>query len=114
MPADPRVLGANVVLTTNNMPLSTALALNVVGINPSGGVELLPGAPGCFSYLNFVGGELVYMLTVLPSDVVNLTIPNDPFFLGVEYYTQTVCFAPGVNPFSLVTSNAVKGTINSV
>ncbi|MGE3175202.1 MAG: hypothetical protein AB7O97_21425 [Planctomycetota bacterium] len=107
------VAGTSVLLATDNMPASTVLALTILGMVPDlAGTELLPGGDGCFAHLSLTGGEVGVMLTALPSDAVSLAIPAAPFFLGLDFYAQTACFAP-VNPLALVTSNAVHGHIEA-
>jgi len=35
------------------------------------------------------------------------TVPNDPAFMGLHVYSQSVTATPGVNPFGALTSNGL-------
>lgn len=65
------------------------------------------GMPGC--HLLQSGEALGLALTPNLGTVLQfgIAIPNDTLLLGLHFYTQAYCFAPGQNAFAVIVSNGV-------
>ncbi|MCA8947891.1 MAG: hypothetical protein KDE27_00215 [Planctomycetes bacterium] len=67
------------------------------------------GAPGCTTY---TGGAVTLLLfPPVPVPAYYLTIPGNTALVGVPIFAQGGAFAPGLNPFSLATSNGVLAVV---
>ena len=112
--AGPR-LGSSFLSSLTGLNPSMPLAIMVVGFSSTiyNGVPLPAdagpiGMPGCTLYCSLdifelpaaVGGNSGYAVT----------IPNDPYFVGIEFFQQGASFDP-VNAFGAVVSNAIRATI---
>ncbi len=109
----PPVLGASVTFQTSEIP-ATGLSFYLLSAgqyNP--GLDLgVIGAPGCQAYIQLP--EILSLLQIGgPSASSTYSIPNDPFFIGVSVYSQSVAVDPAANAFGFITSNGVTSTFNA-
>ncbi len=107
------VTGGTVSLITAGIPaegIMTASILSFTSHNP--GIELSGmGMPGCYQ---LVGLDVAHILFGGPSVTNNVTVPNDPSWVGVHVYTQSSCLVPGINALGGITSNALDLLIGNV
>lgn len=101
------VLGTVVVLTTANFPAGALLGMSLLShTRHDPGLPLgSMGMPGCHQY---VGTDVTGLL--VPSGGVAtmaVTLPGNPVFAGVDLLSQSLAFAPGLNPLGLVASNGL-------
>jgi hypothetical protein len=106
------VLGSTMTFTTNEIP-ATGLSFYLLSAgqyNP--GLDLgVIGAPGCNAYITLP--EILSSLQIgSPSATSNLTLPADPFFVGLSVYSQAVALDPTANAFGFITSNGVRSVLN--
>ena len=69
------------------------------------------GAPGCFGQVSF---DVLQLFALGASGQVpfGIFIPNDPFFVGLDLFTQALVFE-AVNPLGIVLSDAAAMRIGS-
>lgn len=108
------VLGANWQLQTNDLPAATAFGLTVIGFSDPGLNDLASiGMPGCGLRASL---DILAPFTVpagIPSYSWSIAIPaNAP--LGFQIYATTVVAPnPATNALGLITSNGIRGLVNS-
>ena len=112
----PRI-GQSSTITLSPVP-TTAVALLFVGTSNTFSTSFGPlpldltafGAPGCFAR---VSDDAAQFFTIgSGSATVPLAVPNNPFFVGVQLFTQGVVFDT-TNALGLVLSDAAAMTIGS-
>ena len=112
----PRI-GQTSAITLSPVP-NTAVALLFVGTSNTFSTSFGPlpldltafGAPGCFAR---VSDDAAQFFTIgSGSATVPLAVPNNPFFVGVQLFTQGVVFDT-TNALGLVMSDAAAMTIGS-
>ena len=97
------VMGTTANLLMTGIPASSLAGVALIG-PPVPGFDLSgAGAPGCFLYVSPILITLSFYGT--PSASIPLPIPNTAGVNGVRLPVQSVCIAPGLNPFGLATSN---------
>jgi len=110
----PPIIGTAMTFTASNIPATAALSVYVCSagqVNPGldlGGI----GAPGCFAHVSLPEIFAQDILTN-PTGTAALTIPNDPFFVGQQFFSQAVSFVSGANAFGMITSNGVRSVMNA-
>jgi hypothetical protein len=109
------VIGRTGSVTTRGIPPNSPVGFHLIGLTalPAPGIDLgLLGAPGCFQYVP--GDVTVTFLPTGSSETLSLAVPNLPGLNGSVLHFQTVQVAPGINPFGLITSNAVEWRIHTL
>lgn len=106
------VTGNAVALRTEPIPASLQFVVTVFGlIESTNGIDLTAiGAPGCFQYVST--DAVLFTPPAAGAATAVLNVPNDPNLAGVEIKTQGAMLAPGYNALGVVTSNAVRLTID--
>lgn len=104
------VLGTTINFDTSGLPaggLFTVLALHLIS-DPTGSTINATGMPGCLAFIATTPPPLTLFAFVAgPSTSVPISVPNNPLFLGFEFYAQSVAHAPGDNPWNLLVTNAL-------
>ncbi len=112
----PRI-GQSSTITLSPVP-APAVAILLIGSSNTFSTSFGPlpldltafGAPGCFGR---VSDDVAQFFTIgSGSAAVPLAVPNDPFFVGVQLFTQAVVF-DSVNALGLVLSDAAAMTIGN-
>jgi hypothetical protein len=100
------LLGANITLTTSNIPPGTSLGLSILSTNQLPGLDLTGlGMPGCRL---FAGLDSIETFAVSGASAsVPFAVPNTPSLSGVEVMSQSATLTPGINPFGFATSNGM-------
>lgn len=107
------VLGTNWSLTTDNVPPSVIVGVDVFGFADAGINDLFfLGMPGCGlrSTLDVVGG----WISTGSSHSYSLALPANPVFVGTHLYTTSAALQPGVNAFGAITANGIDGLLGDV
>ncbi|MCR9247693.1 MAG: hypothetical protein NXI31_21920 [bacterium] len=109
----PPQLGTNVVFTTINYPVGSALGFQVMSFTRHDpGLPLAAlGMPGCFQYVN--SDVSVVVVPVSSQSTFSGPIPNSNGLMGVRFNAQTFALAPGANTIGLVSSNGVHLVIGT-
>jgi hypothetical protein len=115
-PTSRPILGTNWNLTTNQIPATGVIGVDLFGIADPGVLDLsFLGMPGCQlrTTLDVVAGP---WLVVGPSHNYSFAVPALPTSLiGFQLFTQSAVFqVPPLNPFGAITSNGVRGTLGDV
>jgi ELWxxDGT repeat protein len=100
-------LGSMVDLTTSGVPAATALSVNLLsltGYDPPIDVTFLD-MPGCYLHC---GLDIMTVLLGTGTVVHTFDVVDDPTWFGLEIFSQTFSFVPGINPFGAIGSNGVK------
>lgn len=100
-------MGSMVDLTTTGVPATTALSVNLLsltGYDPPIDVSFLD-MPGCHLHC---GLDIMTVLFGTGTVVHTLDVADDPTWFGLEIFSQTFSFVPGINPFGAIGSNGVK------
>ncbi|MGE3171300.1 MAG: hypothetical protein AB7O97_01660 [Planctomycetota bacterium] len=103
------ILGSTCDSITDHVPPGAPFSLHLLGtvaVTPGPDLAVL-GAPNCFQAIDGVVHSFL-LAAPLPRQQIALNVPNDPFLIGGELMSQSAVFAPGVNAFGLLTSNAVR------
>ncbi len=112
-------LGSALQLQLSGAPVSIfSVSFGTIGhSNSQWGPDPLPrdltalGMPGCTAWMApFVSYALP---TALGGAHWNIAVPNNLGLLGLQFYTQCVVTAPGVNQAGLLVSNAGHGIVGS-
>ena len=106
-------LNRPVLGSTLNLQISNALPGTQVGAWVLSFTKLLPGIdltgagmPGCFQYLTL---DVEILFPMGPGSVtLPWALPPTPSLAGALVFTQSATYVPGINPFNVVTSNAVE------
>ena len=104
-------LGTTLVLTTTNVPSTSPVALQTLGVQGyPGGIDLsVIGMPGCRQY-----SEALVIHTLLPAAgqaVYTLPIPASVNLAGYQLKAQSAALVAGYNAASIITSNGVWMTV---
>ena len=99
--------------STLNLQIGNALPGTQVGAWVLSFTKLLPGIdltgsgmPGCFQYLTL---DVEILFPMGPGSVtLPWGLPPTPSLAGALVFTQSATYVPGINPFNVVTSNAVE------
>jgi hypothetical protein len=108
------VQGTTINLVTTNIPATAVLNANVLSFTQHDpGIDLTPGMPGCFRYLDL---DYVFLIYGAGS---TLSMPLGPFptgssWLGTSIFCQSVSLVPGVNPTGAISSNGTVLLIGSL
>lgn len=106
------VIGTSISLDTTRAPAGSVLGLNILGLsefNP--GLDLTSlGMPSCSLYASL--DATPSFLPVNGAGSVTLPIPANNSLAGLVIISQGAMFAPGINAFGFVTSNAVRLTLD--
>ena len=105
-------LGTTYRLQVANIPAGTPFGVIVLGLSQVT-VDLSPlGMTGCFQHAS--ADALESLLIAGSSSVLfNFAVPADPNLAGVQLHSQAATLSVGFNPFGLVTSNGVRGTLGN-
>ena len=104
-------IGTTLVLTTTNVPSTSPVALQTLGIlGYLGGIDLsVLGMPGCRQY-----SEALVIHTLLPAAgqaVHTLPIPGSLNLTGLQLKAQSAALVAGYNAANIITSNGVWMTV---
>lgn len=114
MTARPR-LGTTPSFQANNAPAGTLFGISLMDfVGLPNGVSLTPfGAPGCNQYQ---GGSVTQAVFVVQngSFLQPFPIPNTIAYNGIQVYSQSACFTPGVNALGALFSNGTRMLIGSL
>ncbi|MGE3354001.1 MAG: hypothetical protein AB7O84_19855, partial [Planctomycetota bacterium] len=104
----PPALNTNWSLGLSGLPVTSHLDFMLIGLtNPN--FEPNPvGTPGCVLHT-----DAAVLTALMGSTTFSLFIPNDPQFIGVPVFAQSLLFVPGANPLGIVSSNGVRGTVGN-
>jgi hypothetical protein len=100
------------VATLHNAP-TTVAGISMGWSDKTFGSANLPaeltsiGMPGCYVLQSNDNFGLSAVPVTATSLSFSYAIPNQPNLVGVHVYIQGYAFAPGQNPLSLVSSNAI-------
>ena len=102
------VLGTAVAMTTSNIPAGSTLSLLMFSADQaSPPVDLGSiGMTGCLAYIN---NPESFNATFLPvgTAIDNVSLPNDPYFIGLGVGWQSLSFSPGANAAGILSSNGL-------
>ena len=107
------ILGTTISLVTTNIPATAVLSANILSLTQHApGVDLtVLGMAGCYQ---LVGLDDLFLLTGTGTQSRSFgPLPLGATWIGFPFYSQSVSFVPGVNPFGAVTSNGTALTIGS-
>lgn len=68
-------------------------------------------APGCLGYVSHDVTITLQLDAMGHGSTAPFAVPNNPLFDGLVWYNQAAVIAPGVNPLSLLASNAGQATV---
>lgn len=105
---DRPVLGTTITMQMSNALPGTQYGAWVIGFTKFlPGIDLTnAGMPGCFQYLSL---DIEILFGMGPGSVsFPLSIPSTPSLAGATAFSQGATYVPGINPGSIVTSNAVE------
>lgn len=108
-------LGQTLPLSLTNLPTNTVLAFGGFGVSSAlFGSFVLPypldayGMPGCW-LLQDLAMATTYPFTISgTAATAGLSVPNDPSYVGVQFYGQGWIVAPGANARNLQFSNGLR------
>ena len=108
------ITGTNWNLTTNNIPATGLLGVDVFGLSDPGINDLFfLGAPGCGlrASLDVTSAWFVSGTT----HAYSLPIPANPALINVNVYTTSSVFqVPAVNALGAITANGMQGKIGNI
>ena len=108
------VIGGSMSFQTDNLPASSLLSIYLLStgqINP--GVDLgIINAGGCSAYVTLPETLSAVQLGG-PSAATTISIPNDPYFAGFSFYSQSIALDPTANVLGVMTTNGVASYMNS-
>ena len=102
------ILGTTVAMTTSNIPAGSGLALLLYSAQQATPpVDLTAiGMAGCNAYIlnpsTFTAG-----LLPTTSWTNNVSLPNDPYFIGLAVGWQSMTFSPGTTAAGIIASNGL-------
>jgi len=114
-PTSRPVLGTNWNLTTNQIPATGILGVDIFGTADPGVLDLFfLGMPGC--QLRTTVDVLNVWLVTGTTNNTSFAVPALPTSLiGFQLFMQSAVFqVPAVNAFGAITSNGVRGTLGDV
>lgn len=99
------VIGNTVILTSTNIPLTSAVGATILSFTKHDpGIDLSGiGMPGCRRFVNLDSSQL--FIPAGGTGSTSFFIPNNPVYVGAHVYAQSAAFAPGVNPLGVLSSN---------
>jgi hypothetical protein len=100
-------LGTTCTLETDNVPASSLLGLTILGFAPyQPGIDLtVIGMPGCFLYVPLDVLQIFFPVAGIGS--ASIGIPSNTSLIGFHLYSQGAAWVAGVNPFGMISSNAL-------
>lgn len=104
--------GLDQIVRVDNIAPGTVLGTMCVGLLPAQFDLSGLGMTGCTRWSSW---EVTHLLLPNGASSVTwqMTIPNDPGFLGLQLYDQAAMFSPALNQLGIVTSNAVLATVGA-
>ncbi|MCA8964109.1 MAG: hypothetical protein KDC48_04455 [Planctomycetes bacterium] len=106
--------GSSVSFDTSNIPATALLGGTLVALLPGTGVDLgFLGMPSCRQYVDLGTSATLGLLFSGPTGSLNFNIPNDPAYIGLPIYGQSIAIVPGVNTLGAINSNGADLTIGA-
>jgi hypothetical protein len=108
-------IGQTLPLSLTNLPTNTVLAFGGFGISSAQfGAFVLPypldsyGMPGCWLVQDMSMATTYPFAISGTTAATGISLPNDPSYVGVQFYGQGWIVAPGANARNLLFSNGLR------
>lgn len=112
------IIGTNWTMRVNDIPANGVIGLDLLSITDPNITDLAAfGAPGCQLRAG-IGGpsdlSFFYFAFGTTSHPVVFSIPNDPWYVGIDLYVSSVVLqSPTINAAGAITANGIKGHIGT-